>query len=292
MDIRLREVGAKRPLKKTENRRRSRKKSEKKWRNFFFLWRDFQQFSIKNCSYLRPLLSITFPQGFRIFKNIGHPTLGKGGKKTFKRYLKSEQTDKQTDKQTHRQTYRRTNRLIESIGPEGRCFEKKDLGENEQWLNEWINQSIIDNAVCRTATTTQLHNYTGFIQEIVFYWWIYFHTLYLFLAALIELLKILTWFFIYDYLGYLSLGLTKPGKLPSNFCNKTYMYISISIAKDNIDRDPLFCLKFYWQTESDIVQLAYVYGLNRVYYLELYQTKGIREGHSGQEQASNKYVNK
>ena len=43
---------------------------------------------------LRPLLSITFPQGFRISKNIGH----------------------QTD-------IRRTFRLIESIGPEGRCFE-------------------------------------------------------------------------------------------------------------------------------------------------------------------------
>ena len=73
----------------------------------------------QKCSYLRPLLSITFPQGFRICKNIGHPTSGSGGKKTFKRYLKSEHTDTQTDRQTHR----RTNRLIESIGPEGRCFE-------------------------------------------------------------------------------------------------------------------------------------------------------------------------
>ena len=85
------------------------KKVEKK---NFFLWRDFWQF-------LGPLLSITFPQGFRICKNIGHPTLGSGGKKTFKRYLKSEQTDRHTDVQTDG----RTNRLIESIGPEGRCFE-------------------------------------------------------------------------------------------------------------------------------------------------------------------------
>ena len=51
----------------------------------------------------RPLLSITFPQGFRISKRIGHPTLGSGGKKTFKRYLKSEQTDKQTDGRTDTQ---------------------------------------------------------------------------------------------------------------------------------------------------------------------------------------------
>ena len=55
-------------------------------------------------SNVRPLLSITFPQGFRISKNIGHPTSGSGGKKTVKRYLKSEQTNTQTDGQTHRQT--------------------------------------------------------------------------------------------------------------------------------------------------------------------------------------------
>ena len=47
----------------------------------------------------------TFPQGFRIFKNIGHPTLGSWGKKTVKRYLKSEQTDRQTDRQTNKHTY-------------------------------------------------------------------------------------------------------------------------------------------------------------------------------------------
>ena len=37
-------------------------------------------------------------------ENIGHPTLGSGGKKTFKLYLKSEHTDKQTDTQTDTQT--------------------------------------------------------------------------------------------------------------------------------------------------------------------------------------------
>ena len=58
----------------------------------------------QKCSSLRPLLSITFPQGFPVSKNIGHPTSGNGGKKTFKRYLRSEQTNTQTDRQTHRQT--------------------------------------------------------------------------------------------------------------------------------------------------------------------------------------------
>ena len=47
----------------------------------------------QKCSYLRPLLSITFPQGFQISKNIGHPTSGSGGKKTVKRYLKSEKSE-------------------------------------------------------------------------------------------------------------------------------------------------------------------------------------------------------
>ena len=61
----------------------------------------------------------TFPQGFRITKNIGHPTSGSGGKKTFKRYLKSEDTDRRTDTQTDGRTFQ----LIESMGPEGRCFE-------------------------------------------------------------------------------------------------------------------------------------------------------------------------
>ena len=49
---------------------------------------------------MRPLLSTTFPKGFRSSKNIGHSTSGSGGKKTFKRCLKSEHTDGQTDKQT------------------------------------------------------------------------------------------------------------------------------------------------------------------------------------------------
>ena len=47
----------------------------------FFLRGDFNHFLTK-CSILRPLLSSTFPQGFRIrfSKNCGHPTSGSGGK--------------------------------------------------------------------------------------------------------------------------------------------------------------------------------------------------------------------
>ena len=56
---------------------------------------------------MRPLLSITFPQGFRISRNTGHPTLGSGGKKTVKRYLKSEHTDRQTNKYMDISTHRK-----------------------------------------------------------------------------------------------------------------------------------------------------------------------------------------
>ena len=71
-------------------------------------------------SNVRPLLSITFPQGFRISKNIGHRTSRSGGKRPLNGTSKvNRQTDRQTDKPTNIWTFR----LIESIGPEGRCFE-------------------------------------------------------------------------------------------------------------------------------------------------------------------------
>ena len=74
----------KRTVKQSEQMRR--KKSVK---NFLH---NFQQ---KN-SNLRPFLSITFCQGFRISIKLGHWTSGSGGKKTFKR---SEQMKKKIRKQ-------------------------------------------------------------------------------------------------------------------------------------------------------------------------------------------------
>ena len=100
-------------------------KKWKKWRKKTFFCAAILTIFKQKCSYLRPLLSITFPQGFWISKNIGHPTSESGGKKTIKRYLKSEQTDGHTDTRTHGHTDTRTFWLIESIGPEGRCFKKK-----------------------------------------------------------------------------------------------------------------------------------------------------------------------
>ena len=68
-------------------------KSSKK--NYFFCLAILDHFK-QICSNLRPLFSITFPQGFRISQHIGHPTSESWGKKSLKRYLKSEQTDTHT----------------------------------------------------------------------------------------------------------------------------------------------------------------------------------------------------
>ena len=71
------------------------RQNQQKKKTFFA--RRFQTTTKQKCSNLRSLLSITFPQGFRISKKFGPPTSGSGGKKTFKRYLKSEQTHTRTD---------------------------------------------------------------------------------------------------------------------------------------------------------------------------------------------------
>ena len=76
-----------------------------KIQTFFGRW--CYTFSKQKCSNLRPLLFITFPQGLGISKNFRHPTLGSGGKKTFKQYLKSEQTYTHTDRHTDISTCRK-----------------------------------------------------------------------------------------------------------------------------------------------------------------------------------------
>ena len=111
-----------------------RQNQQKKKKTFFA--RRVQTTFKQKCSNLRPLLSITFPQGFRIFKNIGHLTSGNWGKKTFKRYLKSEHTDGQTHGQTDILTY------IESFGPEGRCFENYNLGQLPLIINPHLHYHV------------------------------------------------------------------------------------------------------------------------------------------------------
>ena len=91
---------------------------------------DFRPFISQNCQMWDNFFRLLFPRGFRISKNDGHPISGSGGKKAFKRYFKK-WTHKQTDRQTDRQTKIWTNRLIESIGPEGRCFEHQTVKETK-----------------------------------------------------------------------------------------------------------------------------------------------------------------
>ena len=80
-----------------------------------FFTRRFQTTFQKKCSILRPFLSSTFPQGFRISKIFGHLTSGSGGKHIHKCiYAKR---DTQTDIQL-------TSRLLDRIGPVGRFDEK------------------------------------------------------------------------------------------------------------------------------------------------------------------------
>ena len=77
-------------------------------KTFFVLFGNFRPLPNKKCLNLRPLLSITFPQGFQISLNIGHLTSGSGGTKTFKRYLKvNRRTYGHTDTQPDKLTYRK-----------------------------------------------------------------------------------------------------------------------------------------------------------------------------------------
>jgi hypothetical protein len=72
--------------------RKHRPRGPMHWKSkiMIFSWKYRQNFL-----YIRKLLSMNFSEGFRISKNIGHPTSGSGGKKTVKRYLKSEKSERE-----------------------------------------------------------------------------------------------------------------------------------------------------------------------------------------------------
>ena len=76
-----------------------------------------------------------------ISKNFGHSTLGSGGKNTFNWYLKK-LTDRLTDRQKDRHTDIWTNRLIESNGPEGGCFENAIDRENQFQEIRWVKPNL------------------------------------------------------------------------------------------------------------------------------------------------------
>ena len=81
----------------------------------FFLRGDSRQISNKHVQIWDHFFPLLFPKDSESLKILDIRLQEVGGKKTFKRYLKSEQTHRHTDWLTFW--------LIESIGPEGRCFE-------------------------------------------------------------------------------------------------------------------------------------------------------------------------
>ena len=76
-------------------------------KNFLKMCGDFRPLPNKNVQIWDQFFPLIFPERFRISKNIWHPTLGSGGKKMYKCYLKSEQTDRQTHRQMDISTYRK-----------------------------------------------------------------------------------------------------------------------------------------------------------------------------------------
>ena len=90
-------------------------KSAKK--NNFFLSGNFRPLRNKNVQILDHFFPLLFPKDSESLRILDIQLREVGAKKTLNGTSKGNtRTDKQTDG--------RTNRLIESIGPEGRCFEK------------------------------------------------------------------------------------------------------------------------------------------------------------------------
>ena len=134
-------MGAKRPLNRVRNTNTKTillSKAKFPQKQTIFARRFLTLYTWK-LSHLSPFLSITFPQGFRISLHFGHVTSGRGGKKTFKRYPKSEQTHKQTHRHTDKSTYRKHRPRY------GRCFEKKVFTETSMVIEIKQNHDTFSN---------------------------------------------------------------------------------------------------------------------------------------------------
>ena len=83
----------------------SKQRINKSVKNFFFAAAIFFYHFEKNCLNMRQFLSITFAQGFRIYKKFLHWASESGSKKTVKRSEKVWRTNRQTDKQTNIWTF-------------------------------------------------------------------------------------------------------------------------------------------------------------------------------------------
>ena len=120
---------------------------------------------------MRPLLSTTFPQGFRISKNIGHPTSGSGAKKTFKWYLKSEHANTCTNTWTKRQTDISTYRKHRPRGSEGYTTRIRRLLAGFFWYRCYYPHRSRDvSPVCRIFLTVDMKScfchILGFVNDL------------------------------------------------------------------------------------------------------------------------------
>ena len=88
----------------------------------FYLRGDFWQFSNKNVQMLDHFFQLLFPKDSESLKILDIPLCEVGAKR---RLNGTSKVNTHTDKQTDGQTDRRIFRLIERIGPEGRCFENR-----------------------------------------------------------------------------------------------------------------------------------------------------------------------
>ena len=86
----------------------------------FLLHGHFRQFSKKNVHIWDHFFPLLFPKDSESLKTWDIQIREVGAKRPLNGTSK---VNRQTDRQTNRQTHRRTFRLIESIGPESRCFE-------------------------------------------------------------------------------------------------------------------------------------------------------------------------
>ena len=83
---------------------------------------DFRPLSNKNVQMLDHFFPLLFPKDSKSLKILDIRLCEVGAKRPLNGTSKM---NRQTDGRTNKHTDRRTFRLIESIGPEGRCFEKK-----------------------------------------------------------------------------------------------------------------------------------------------------------------------
>ena len=90
---------------------------------------DFRPLPNKNVQMLDHLFPLLFPKDSESLKIFDIRLWEVEAKRPLNGTSKvNRQTDRQTDTRTHRRAFR----LIESIGPEGRCFEKDDNKEDNK----------------------------------------------------------------------------------------------------------------------------------------------------------------